>query len=356
MNLFAHGGDVNAFATHCGCTPQEVIDLSSNINFIIPSVDFGTVTLNAYPNYEKLTQTLADYYNVHSDELELFNGGSSAIFSLMRIFDHPTCTIYSPAYLEYKKAALAYGKKVHLINRFESINTEVSENALVIFVNPSTPDGHYYDLDVLMKQWMSKNCTILIDESFLEFCGEESVSRYLKTYDKLYVLKSQTKFYGCAGVRVGIVLSSRENIGLLKVKEPLWKISALDSHFLITALADKPFRARSHTLNAEAKTYLKTILNHSSLFEKVFESDANFFLVRLAHMNAQEFQEKLLPHRIMVRDCSNFDFLDERYVRIAVKSVSDLKRFDEAIANIASVLREDIISATNKVNKCLEKK
>lgn len=334
MSLFEHGGDVNAFAAHCSCTPKEVIDLSSNINFITPSVDFGTVTLNSYPDYETLTQTLADHYNVHSDELELFNGGSSAIFSLMRFFDHPTCTIYSPAYLEYTKAALAYDKKVNLINRFESIDTEVSENSLVIFVNPSTPDGHYYDMDALMQQWIAKNCTILIDESFLEFCGGESVTKYLQTYDKLYVLKSQTKFYGCAGVRVGIVLSSADNIRALKEKEPLWKISALDSHFLISALADEQFRARSHTLNNEAKMHLKTILEHSPLFEKVFESTANFFLVSLASMDAKEFQEKLIPYKIMVRNCSNFDFLDNRTMRIAVKSVSDLKRFEEALCSL----------------------
>lgn len=334
MTTYTHGGDVNGFAEYYGCTPEEVIDLSSNINFITPSVDFSTVTLNAYPNYEKLIQTLADYYNIRPDELELFNGGSSAIFSLMRFFDHPSCTIYSPAYLEYKKAAILHGKKLNLINRFECINTDVAEGSLVIFVNPSTPDGHYYDVDTLMKQWIAKRCTILIDESFLEFCGGESVSRYLQTYDKLYILKSQTKFYGCAGMRVGIVLSSCENIRALKEKEPLWKISALDNHFLITALKDKPFLALSHQRNDEAKAYLSAILKNSSLFERVLPSDANFFLVRLATMYAKEFREKLVPYKIMVRDCSNFDFLDERYVRIAVKSIPELKYFEEALCSL----------------------
>lgn len=334
MTAYGHGGDVNAFAAHCGCEASEVIDLSSNINFITPNVDFSGVTLNSYPSYERLTETLAEHYGVNPDQMELFNGGSSAIFSLLRFFDNPTCTIYSPAYLEYKKASLLHGKKVALINRFEEMDAEIEENSLVIFVNPSTPDGHYYEIETLMEWWIAKNCTILIDESFLEFCGGESATRYLQTYDKLYVLKSQTKFYGCAGVRVGIVLSSRENIRGLKTKEPLWKISALDSHFLISALADEPFHARSHAFNDEAKTYLKTLLENSPLFEQVMDSDANFFLVRLAHMNAKMFQEKLIPYRIMVRDCSNFDFLDERYVRIAVKDVEVVKRFEKALSEI----------------------
>lgn len=350
MTTYGHGGDVNSFAVHCGCTPEEVIDLSSNINFITPSVDFSSVTLNSYPSYAQLTEALARHYGVNSDEMELFNGGSSAIFSLMRFFDHPTCTIYSPAYLEYKKASLLYGKKVTLINRFEAMDTEVEENSLVIFVNPSTPDGRYYAINELMERWMARDCTILIDESFLEFCGGESATRYLQTYDKLYVLKSQTKFYGCAGVRVGIVLSNASNIASLKEKEPLWKISALDSHFLITALADEPFRERSHALNAEAKRYLKTILDNSPLFEEVFGSDANFFLVRLAQMNAKAFQEKLVPYKIMVRDCSNFDFLDERTVRIAVKDLEAMKRFAIVIRNIASEMREGTISETDRIS------
>lgn len=334
MNLFDHGGDVNTFAEHCNCTPEEIIDLSSNINFITPSVDFSTVILNAYPDYIKLTQTLADYYNVSINELELFNGGSSAIFSLMRFFDHPSCTIYSPAYLEYKKAAFLSGKKVNLINRFDNATQDADNGSLVIFVNPSTPDGKYYDLDVLMQEWMANNCTILIDESFLEFCGGESVASYVQTYDKLYVLKSQTKFYGCAGVRVGVVLSSRENIRALKEKEPLWKLSALDSHFLISALGDEPFRTRSKQLNTEAKMYLKNLLQSSPLFEEVFESDTNFFLVRLASMSAKGFQEKLIPYKIMVRDCSNFDFLDDWYVRIAVKDIKALTRFKEVLCTL----------------------
>lgn len=331
MTTYGHGGDVNSFAAHCGCEVSEVCDLSSNINFITPAVDFSGVLLNSYPSYAQLTEALARHYHVKCDEMELFNGGSSAIFSLMRFFDHPTCTIYSPAYLEYKKAATLYGKKIALINRFEAMDGEVEENSLVVFVNPSTPDGRYYAIGELIERWMDRDCTILIDESFLEFCGGESATRYLRSYDKLYVLKSQTKFYGCAGVRVGIVLSNTSNIASLKEKEPLWKISALDSHFLITALADEPFRERSHALNAEAKTYLKTILDHSPLFEKVFESDTNFFLVRLAHMSAKAFQEKLVPHRIMVRDCSNFDFLDERTVRIAVKDLEAMKKFEGAL-------------------------
>ena len=63
---------------------------------------------------------------------------------------------------------------------------------------------------------------------------------------------------------------------------------------------------------------------------------ANFVLVRLKTMTNVEFQEKLVSHKIMIRDCSNFDFLSDEYVRIAVKSQKDMQSFREAVKSIVS--------------------
>ncbi len=83
---------------------------------------------------------------------------------------------------------------------------------MVVFVNPSTPDGKYYDIKNLMQKWIKKRCTVLIDESFLEFTKNKSDLKYLKEYKNLYILKSMTKFYSCAGVRVATLISTKENI------------------------------------------------------------------------------------------------------------------------------------------------
>ena len=67
-----------------------------------------------------------------------------------------------------------------------------------------------------MKKWIENSCTILIDESFLDFCDKPSAIKYLETYDKLYILKSMTKFYSSAGIRVGTIVSTKQNIEKLK--------------------------------------------------------------------------------------------------------------------------------------------
>ena len=336
MKTFEHGGQIEKFAFDLGCSVSEIIDLSSNINFIKPqiNIDFNTLDISSYPTYDKLYEKISSNYGVKSSQIELFNGGSSAIFTLFRHLALETCTIYSPAYLEYKKAALNFGYELNTINRFENINENVKENSLVIFVNPSTPDGKYYDVEELIQTWIKKSCTILIDESFLDFCDKPSSIKYLETYDKLYILKSMTKFYSSAGIRVGTIVSTKQNVEKLKRFEPMWKLSQFDSNYLQAALDDKLFKNISKAINIKNKIELENILKNSTLVEEIFESSANYLLVKLANLNAKEFQEKLKPYKIMVRDCSNFDYLDDRFVRIAVKSSSANETLKKALQEI----------------------
>ncbi len=326
MTPFQHGGDILSFAKKVGCKPSEVLDLSSNINFISPNVSLD-FTIDSYPNYDALYRSLANHFQVKPTQMELFNGGSSAIFSLFAHLQNDTCVIYAPAYLEYKKATTLFEKKLIMIDRLQDFHTDIPENALVVFVNPSTPDGKLYDMKPLLDAWRAKNATIMIDESFLEFTDAPSVSHLLESYEKLYILKSLTKFHACAGVRVGIILSQEKNIQALKQKEPLWKISAHDSAYIQAALKDRSFAKRAKEENKKAKAYLLEILKE---FE-IIKGEANFVLVKLKEP-ASTLQERLAKHAIMIRECENFDFLDARYARIAVKSIEDLKRLKKALS------------------------
>ena len=333
---FSHGGDIINFATNLGCDVGEIIDLSSNINFLKPEIhcNFNNLNISPYPNYDKLYNSIANLYQIKSSQLELYNGGSSAIFSLFKFFDISYINIYSPAYLEYKKAAVKLNYSYELINRFTDIYKEVIPNSLVVFVNPSTPEGSFYDIDKLMQIWIEKNCTILIDESFLDFTSYPSALKYIKTYDKLYILKSMTKFYSSAGIRVGAVLSSEQNIKKLQNCEPVWKISQFDSTYIQEALKDDNFVKVSKAVTVTNKEYLVAILKDFKYTQDIFSSCANFVMIQLKNINAKQFQELLKPYKIMIRDCSNFDFLDESFVRIAVKSHKDLEYFEKALQKL----------------------
>ena len=66
-------------------------------------------------------------------------------------------------------------------------------------------------------------------------------------------------------------------------------------------------------------------MKNSELIEEVLESSANYVLVKLKKSKCKEFPELLKPYKIMVKDCSNFDYLDSRFVRIAVKATLQMK-------------------------------
>ncbi len=331
-----HGGDVKSFAKSINCKLNEVIDLSSNINFVKPKIkiNFNTLDISSYPTYNAIYKKVAKLYGVKTSNCELFNGGSSAIFNLFSTLNLNHCTIYSPAYLEYKKACAMFGYKAHHINRLDlnqDIYQNIKKNSLVIFVNPSTPDGKYYNLKKLFKIWEQANATVLIDESFLDFTTFKSSLKYLKHYNKLYILKSMTKIYSSAGIRVGTLISSKKNIIKLKSTQPNWKLSQFDINYLIDAIDDRNFLAKSKKKNKQSKKYLLDILNNSSFCKKIYPSDVNFVLVNLGDITANKLQIFLKQYKIMIRDCSNFDGLDNSYVRIAVKSMKNLKVLAKAL-------------------------
>lgn len=330
---FKHDRDLKHFALEMQCQISEVIDLSSNINFITPdkNYDFKDINISSYPDYDELYKNIADLYDIKDTQLELFNGASSAIFSLFRFFDTRYCYIYSPASLEYKKAAMIFDYQVELVNRFLELDKEVIEGSLIVFLNPSTPEGSLYNIDALMKKWMKKSCTILIDESFIQFTSAKSCSEYLKIYDKLFILKSLTKFYSCAAVRLGSVISSKENIRKIRKYEPMWKISEFDMNYIQDLLKDKKFSKISKAINITNKELLVKILKKFKYTNHIFTSSANFVLVQLKTIKADELQELLKPYHIMIKDCSNFDFLDDEFVRITVTSTKKLEKLKEAL-------------------------
>ena len=333
MEKFTHGGQINLFAKELNCKVDEVIDLSSNINFIKPSlkIDLNMINVSSYPIYDNLYEKIALKYKVDISNIELFNGGSNAIFALFNHLNLNHCTIYSPAYLEYKRACKVYKYEYDLINRFTQINRAVKKDSLIIFVNPSTPDGQFYNIEEYLEAWDKLNCTVLIDESFLDFTNFKSVLQYVNKYKKLYVLKSMTKFYSCAGVRCGILISSKKNIVKIKEQEPMWKLSQYDSCYLQNALEDEIFNKTSKVINIKNHLMLKNVLEKSKLFIKIFSSDCNFLLVKLKINNATYLQNHLKKYKIMIRDCANFDFLDDSYVRIAVKNEASIEILEKAL-------------------------
>ena len=314
-----HGANIYKYAKELTCKPEEIIDFSSNINLYQPPVDFcantALITKYADTNYTTLKDVIAKNYKLKQEHITLYNGATSAIYALLASLKSKEVYLYAPLYGEYEKAALAAKKDIYKINRIEDIDAPVAKKSIVIFVNPSTPEGSYYDLDELFLLWKKKKCTIILDESFIEFEAHKSLRNQIIDYKKLYIVHSFSKFYACAGVRIGAIFTHKKNGKLLN--PPLWNISSLDSAFLTQRLSDEAFKTQTLTYHKEQKQQLKTILKESQLFDVIVESDTNFILVQSSQ--ADKIFTHLLKYKILVRRCESFDFLDKSWLRFAVK-------------------------------------
>lgn len=330
-----HGAGIYKVAKKLKCSADEIIDFSSNINLYQPkiNIEINSKKLARYADseYTDLKKIIAKKLEIKKSQIALYNGATSAIFELLKTLDAKEIYLYAPLYGEYKKAAKASGKNIHIVSRLYEIDTKVKKGAIVVFVNPTTPDGKYYDLSRLMQLWKKRDCTIVLDESFIEFEDLESMTSQMKSYDKLYFIKSFTKFYACAGVRVGAILSQKQNIK--KFQMPLWNLSTFDVAFLSQRLQDKSFEAKSKELHKKHKEELIKILQESKLFDFIIPSDANFILVH--SKQGYKIYKHLLKSKILVRTAGSFDFLSNECLRLAVKDKLSHKLLKKAFNEFA---------------------
>lgn len=333
-----HGANIYKYGSKISCNPEEILDFSSNINSYHPKID-TTLTNHmlvkyADNSYKKLKLAISKKYKIKKSQMALYNGATCAIYELFKgnfsyINKQKRVYLYAPLYGEYEKA-IPKDKKIIKIDRFKNIDKEPKKNSIIIFVNPSTPDATYYNLDDLFTLWKRKNCTIILDESFLEFENLKSFRDKIDSYKKLYIVQSFSKFYSCGGVRIGAIFSHKDNI--LKLKTPLWNLSSFDAIFLEKRVLDKKFDKKSKKLHIKHKDELYKILKSSNLFSKIYKSDSNFFLTK--SKKANKIFKYLLKKKILIRRCESFDFLNNNYLRFAVKNTKMHNKLKKALNDL----------------------
>jgi threonine-phosphate decarboxylase len=329
-----HGANIYKYAKKLGCSTEEIIDFSSNINPYQPAqtltLTSSSVSRYAQSSYSELKKIIAKNYSINSSQIALYNGATVAIYALMNSLKRKDVFLYAPLYGEYEKASKQAKKHIYKINRLSDKMQKPTKNSIVIFVNPSTPEGKYRDMATLLKMWMQKDCVIIIDESFLEFEELPSCREKIQEYKKLYVIQSFSKFYGCAGVRIGAIFSHKKSIK--KLAQPLWNLSSFDVTFLQERLQDKLFKKKSRKLHKKQKAQLESILQESGLFQEILPSNANFILTYSTH--AKEAFKHLLTHKILVRKCESFEYLNNNWLRFAIKSQEHQKHLKKALTTV----------------------
>jgi threonine-phosphate decarboxylase len=296
-----------------------------------------------YPDTDcgALKKVLADRHGLAPDHFVVGNGSNDLIHAIARLFAIRQALIVEPTYTEYLRASLAAGQKPeHWLaegDHFQAEPFRLGAGRLVWLCNPNNPTGHLWRRDQLTA-WIAANPTtqFVVDEAFLPFRPDESNHTLIGVIDRLpnlAVLRSLTKLYTLPGLRLGYVVASSELAARIQAQLPTWSVNVLAQIAGIAGLGDQEFLTRTHAwLNAERSSFLKQL--HALPGVDPVPSQANFILLRLREHLAADVAGRLATRGIAVRDASNFIGLDNRYIRVSVRTHADNQRLAEELGTL----------------------
>jgi len=332
----------------------RVIDFSSNITPIgIPLSVKAILKKNLthiqnYPDFysSSLISSLKKYTCLQKSNLIVGNGAIEIIYNFCFAFlsNKTKVLIPVPIFQEYETAAklnnckISYFKTMNLSETIDSFITQIPQNGCVFLCNPNNPTGKLLSKKQLLriiKSAKKLSSIVFVDECFIELVPDsnESVMSYVKKYDNLFVLRSLTKSFGLPGIRIGYAAASKQMIEILqKIKIP-WSVNSLAQDAANIALKNKSHLAKSKSVIKKEFKYLKNKIAELDGFE-CHDSSTNFILIKTKY-ESTKLQQKLLKHKILIRDCKNFRGLNNHYIRIAVKSHNDNLKLVRALERIA---------------------
>ncbi|WP_130908491.1 histidinol-phosphate transaminase [Pseudomonas sp. Sample_16] len=300
--------------------------------------------LFTYPNYQPLLSELAKYCKVSTDSLLLSNGADQAIDLVIRSVFSPgdRVVVPSPVFSFYYQMLDVNGVAPVIVG-FEKqaqrfvLPTEAVLEALqtcqgLILCNPNNPLGVRIDpeqLKALVETCVRQDKPMIVDECYFEYLQHSCLDTF-NTARQLFVIRSFSKYFGLAGLRLGYVITRPESIReLMKVRGP-WDVNHVAVKAALFCLQNREALQRAHDKLAQIKREIIEVCRANAIV--VYESDTNFLLLqdqsdgRLANAFAQA--------KIRVSDCSqyphSFGLLDNM-LRVAIPASSDLKTFLMAI-------------------------
>lgn len=315
-------------------------------------LDCTPFALEQYPDFEAqnaLEQCLSERYQISSANLLLTRGSDEAIDLLMRLFLRPLVDSIlqcSPTFSMYAFYARVQGAGVVdcPLHEQEDFRFDLKrlENQwqpgtkLIMLCRPNNPTGSLLSLREIatLCQRYQQKAMIVVDEAYIEFSGAMSAITLLPQYDNLIVLRTLSKAYGLAGLRLGCVIASPMVVSTLKKLIAPFSLSSAVVDLGLQALKETAFFEWAMHEIKTLRQKLLTDLEQSHWIEKVYPSFANFILIKTS------YSKPLFAHferlGIAVRQFKNHL---PQHLRITVGNEAQNQRLLEALASFSEELQ-----------------
>lgn len=321
--------------------PEHYIDFSVNLNpfGMLPAIEKYWASwlekITDYPNTDGATiiKLIAEREKLNPNQVLLGNGGAELITLLANFLQKKRVAIVQPTFIEYEKMCTAFQCDIdHIIlqedkwGHLEEIYQIVKRVDALFLCHPNNPTGVIYSehqLIKLIRLCEEHHCYLIVDEAFYDFAVDmKSVASYISTNKKLIVIRSLTKMYSIAGLRLGYLLGPENIVSCLKEIQPYWSVNAIALEAGKLCVADKQFAIKTrHFITSERERLINHLLK---LGYKLSCSDVNYFLLRDPQLENQlPLIQYLLQNGIIPRHTENFRGLDGRWIRLAIKSARE---------------------------------
>lgn len=280
---------------------------------LIPEIS----NLNRYPdpNYDQLRETIADYVSISPEYIIPTNGSTEALDVIFKTFINAGDVLMtmSPSYQLYKILAGIYNARLlelPLDDKFDLPISAVLEHSyaakVAIFCSPNNPTGNLFRREHIKECIERLKGIVVVDEAYIECAPEgNSVVDLVHKYPSLIVLRSFSKLWGLAGLRVGYLIANPFIVKYIKRTILPYNISRVAVQLAIKALArSSELKSMREQLCIERDFLQQQLISRGWC---VYPSEANFLLARTPGTNdlASYIQKALAEKSIMVRDCSH---------------------------------------------------
>lgn len=309
-----------------GKTLKGYIKLASNENNYGPTlkavraIEDNRLLVHIYPHMYKLIQKkVAGYCNLTHEYAIVGNGTDEILDLILKVFKGPALGFY-PSFAGYKLFTKILGENYIQINLNKDFSFPVDEFIkkskeanILSLCNPNNPTGTVISENEII-QILNEGKITVVDETYYEFYGK-TVVPLISEYNNLIVLRTFSKAFALAGLRIGYALSNPEIIALLhKVKPPfnvnsigqMAGVGALDDEYSTRMIISKILRDREKLYREISKKF------------KVFKPTANFLFLDVRPMKSNEFYDKLFKEKIIVRNIGKLEGFEGEYVRISI--------------------------------------
>lgn len=328
---------------------RGAVKLASNENPLGPSplaveaVQEAVASVHRYPDggCSELRARLASHLDLSGDHF-IFGSGADEILELVAktfltpgdeaVMPWPSFAMYPIVVKGMGGVPVTVPLNESLGHDFQGLLSQVNEKTKLLFLcNPNNPTGTSFGADEFSEfiSALPEHVILVIDEVYIEFARRpdfpDSLSLIAKRPATL-VMRSFSKLYGLAGLRVGYGIGSPELVDLLERARHPFNVNSLAEVGACAALGDQEHVRRTLELNAEGVDYLTREL--TGMGYEVFPTDTNFVLVRMG----QGFDERLLQKGIIVRPMAGFGL--EGHVRISIGLPEENEKLVKALHEI----------------------